>query len=297
MQTGEEHDYAGGGFDGGLPPEVDTELAERAAAVEQAEAERFREVSVRCTQCGSSATVTRTESGAGFIIIAMSGMPFDTATFGISDAGLPICPNDSTGMVPVEAKPISEAMADAQAQLGDAQQQPLWDPPPFDLHFAFAEIIKQQQRVTAKRLTWEDLKKDTKEAKDELDTAAEFLEKMISKAASDEKDAIAAGQRLADPTVADTPPIEEQEKQLSELQEIASLRNMTKNPCSCAEGAEQLCPPCAAADKLVAMGVTLFEDGVQLEPDQPVDEAPAEPEAEAEPEKKTRAKKGSKRAK
>lgn len=253
---------------------IDTELAERGAAVEQAEAERFREVSVRCPECDSRATVTRTESGAGFIIIAMSGMPVDTATFGISDAGLPICPNDNTGMVPVEAKPIAEAMAEANQQLGTegAVQRPLFEPPPFDLHSAFAQIIKQQERVTSKRETWEEAKKETKEAKDDLDKAAELLENMIAKATADEREAIALGERLADPTVAQIPPAEEQEKQLSELQEIASLRKMADNPCSCDTDEDaQKCPACAAVDKLVALGVTVFEDDPQ-----PLQSGPAE---------------------
>ena len=287
--------------------QVDTELAERAAAVEQTKAERFRKVSIRCPQCDSQATVTRTESGAGFIIIAMSGMPHDTATFGISEAGLPICPNDRTGMVPVDAKPIAEAMADAQAQLGAAQQQPLWDPPPFDLHFAFAEIIKQQQRVTSKRETWEDAKKETKEAKDDLDKAAELLENMIAKAAADEREAIAAGLRLADPTVADNPPIEQREKELSELQEIALLRKVAAT-CTHPDPTEAEC--CSAIAELKRRDVLLDApvdeptepeyldvSRIALDPDSAVADAPAEPEAEAEPKKKTRAKKGSKRAK
>jgi hypothetical protein len=128
----------------------------------------------RCAECGFSVRFRALSAGAatGFILIGSE------QSLGIGDNGRPMCPNGHGEM----------AIADDQIPAGDAitqvaekiaEQQPLFEPPPFNSENALSAIYAKRHEVADLEREAEDAADASRRAKKALDAGNESLGRLI----------------------------------------------------------------------------------------------------------------------
>lgn len=121
----------------------------------------------RCAECDFDVRFRSLPSGAGFAIIGTE------LTLGIGKNGRPICPRGHGEMAIADDQiPAADAIAQVADQLAAAEQQPLFEQPPFNSAGAYLEL--EGMAVEADRLhrIWEGDAKTAKESKQAAEEAS-----------------------------------------------------------------------------------------------------------------------------
>lgn len=123
----------------------------------------------RCTGCDFAVRFRSLPSGAGFTLVGSE------AALGIGEHGRPLCPNGHGELEIADDKiPAAEAIGQVADKLAAAEQQPLFEQPPFNTDGAYLEL--ERLAVEADRLLriWEDAARTAKESKGLYESAAKL---------------------------------------------------------------------------------------------------------------------------
>jgi hypothetical protein len=130
----------------------------------------------RCASCGFAVQYRPMPSGAGFMLLDNLGPPL-----GIGPEGRPMCPHDHGELAIADDQlPAAEAITQAAGRLRP-EQQPLFEPPPFNSVNALAEIFRKRHDIAHLDRVYDDAAKEAKLAREARDNARELLGKMIDR--------------------------------------------------------------------------------------------------------------------
>ena len=131
-----------------------------------------------CADCLMGVTFRSTASGAGFTVLGHSGTDPEL-TFGISEVGLPMCPNGHGEMQIADEEPVEDAFAHVAEQIQAATPVGLPFPNPFNADGALESIFAKNHEFQDCEKRYTDLKGRTKDAKEEMDECAKKLKALI----------------------------------------------------------------------------------------------------------------------
>ncbi len=134
-------------------------------------------LTAKCTACRVAVQYRPTSSGNGFTTVAVLGMAADTLPH-LGANGLPACPKCNGSMTAADLAPAGEAIAAAAATLAEQEREL---PFPFNYAAAMDSIVDKNRDVQMLRDRHDNLKKQTANAKRDLDEAEAALGVLITK--------------------------------------------------------------------------------------------------------------------